>query len=170
YNTNSYDPNPSQFTAIGALFGDVGFYARLRFLAQMRATFLLCEGDDGLYVLDQHAAAERVAFDRLRRAFAARAVATQRLLIPEIVELVPQEVAALEEASGDVEGLGVEVRAVGASTVAVHAVPQLLRRASPERLVRDIVAELGRHAGRPFGGAADLVLATMACHGPIRRG
>jgi DNA mismatch repair protein MutL len=146
------------------------FYARLSFLAQVRATFLLCEGPDAVYVIDQHAAAERVTFDRLRSAFASRGIATQRLLLPEIVELAPAEVAALEEATSDVEALGLEVRSVGASAVAVHAVPQILRRASPERLVRDVVAELARLAGRPFRGAADLVLATMACHGSIRAG
>jgi DNA mismatch repair protein MutL len=147
-----------------------GFYAQLTFLAQLRASFLVCEGRDALYVLDQHAAAERVTFDQLRRAFDARAIATQRLLIPEIVELVPAEALALEEAMSDVQALGVEVRPVGASAVAVHAVPQVLVRASPERLVRDVVLELARHAGRPFRGAADLVLATMACHGSIRAG
>jgi DNA mismatch repair protein MutL len=149
---------------------DRGFYTRLKFLAQVRATFLVCEGDDGLYVLDQHAAAERVSFDRLRRAFAARAVAMQKLLLPEVVELLPADVAALEEAADDVLRLGLEVRAVGSNAVAVHAVPQILGRASPERLVKDVVAEVTRAAGRPFAGAADLVLATMACHGSIRAG
>ncbi|WP_394833225.1 DNA mismatch repair endonuclease MutL [Pendulispora rubella] len=142
----------------------------LRFLAQVRKTFLLCEGVDGLYIVDQHAAAERVTFDRLRKAFAARDVAMQRLLVPEVVELSPVEVAALEERPEDVAAVGLEVRAVGTNAVAVHAVPKLLVRANPERLVRDLVAELTRQANRPFGGAADLVLATMACHASVRAG
>ena len=153
-----------------ALFDGTGFYASLEFLAQVRATFLVCGGSDGLYVLDQHAAAERVTFDRLRRAFACRTIATQRLLIPELVELLPAEMATLDERSADVSALGVELRAVGPNAVAVHAVPHLLARARAERVVRDLVAELGRAAQRPFGDAADLVLATMACHGSIRAG
>jgi DNA mismatch repair protein MutL len=152
------------------LFEGVGFYASLEFLAQVRATFLVCSGADGLYVLDQHAAAERVTFNRLRRAFGSRSIATQRLLIPEVVELLPTEIATLEEHADDVAALGVELRAVGASAVAVHAVPMLLARARPERIVRDLVAELSRADRRPFGDAADLVLATMACHGSIRAG
>ena len=139
-------------------------------MGQVRATFLVCEGDDGLYVLDQHAAAERVTFDRLRRAYAARAIPSQRLLAGEIVELLPAEVAALEENGEAVSALGLELRAVGASAVAVHAVPALVARAAPARLVRDVVAEVSRAAGRPFGAAADLVLATMACHGSTRAG
>jgi DNA mismatch repair protein MutL len=147
-----------------------GFYARLRFLAQVRGMFLVCEGDDGLYLLDQHAAAERVTFERLRKSFLARSVAAQRLLLPEIVELSPAELATLEEHAEDAMRVGLEVRAVGTSAVAVHSVPKLLSRASPERLVRDLVAELARTATRPFGDAADLVLATMACHGSVRAG
>jgi DNA mismatch repair protein MutL len=152
------------------LFQGAGFYASLEFLAQVRGTFLVCSGSDGLYVLDQHAAAERVTFNRLRKAFASRSIATQRLLIPEVIELLPSEVATLEERASDVAGLGIEVRAVGSSAVAVHAVPALLGRARPERIVRDLVAELGLADRRPFGDAADLVLATMACHGSIRAG
>jgi DNA mismatch repair protein MutL len=153
-----------------ALFEAVGFYASLEFLAQVRGTFLVCSGADGLYVLDQHAAAERVTFNRLRKAFASRTIPTQRLLLPEVVEMLPTEVATLEERAADVAALGLEVRAVGPSAVAVHAVPALLARARPERLVRDLIAELGHADRRPFGDAADLVLATMACHGSIRAG
>ena len=153
-----------------SLFEGAGFYASLEFLAQVRSTFLLCSGSDGLYILDQHAAAERVTFNRLRKAFAARTIATQRLLIPDVIEMLPTEVAMLEERAGDVAALGIELRAVGSGAVAVHAVPALLARARPERIVRDLVAELGHADRRPFGDAADLVLATMACHGSIRAG
>jgi DNA mismatch repair protein MutL len=152
------------------LFAQPGFYARLTFLAQIRRTYLVCEGEDGLYVLDQHAAAERVTFHAIRRAFAARELAAQRLLIAEIVELLPAEIAALEEYASDVAAMGLDVRAVGVSAVAVHAVPKILARAHPARLVRDLVAELSRAGGRSFGAAADRVLATMACHGSVRAG
>jgi len=152
------------------LFESRAGYGGLRYVGQVRGTFLICEGEDGLYVLDQHAAAERVTFDRLRKAHATRGVAMQRLLVPEVVELSPGEVALLEENADEVSRLGVEVRAVGDSAVAVHGVPDLLQRAEPVRLIRDLVAEVSRAAGRPFGGAVDLVLATMACHGSIRAG
>ncbi|MDF2692828.1 MAG: mismatch repair protein MutL [Labilithrix sp.] len=152
------------------LWSRPGLYATLRFVGQMRGMFLVCEGEDGLYVLDQHAAAERVTFDRLRRAHAARTVATQRLLVPDVVELPPSDVAVLEEHAEEVARVGVEVRAVGDGAVAVHAVPALLVRAEPARVVRDLASELSRAGGRAFGGAIDLVLATMACHGSIRAG
>jgi DNA mismatch repair protein MutL len=170
YSLPSSTAQPVGDSAAGSLFAGAGFYARLRYLAQVRAMFLVCEGEDGLYVLDQHAAAERVTFERLRSAFQARTIAAQRLLVPEVIEVGQTELAALEEHAEDVLRLGLEVRAVGPSAVAVHSVPSLLTRASPEKLVRDLAAELTRAAKRPFGDAADLVLATMACHGSVRAG
>ena len=151
-------------------YGRAVLYARLRYVGQVHGTFLVCEGDDGLYVLDQHAAAERVTFDRLRRAFGSRTIATQRLLVPEVVELPASDVAVLEENADEVAAVGVEVRAVGEGAVAVHAVPAILARAEPAQVVRDLAAELSRAGGRAFGAAVDLVLATMACHGSIRAG
>jgi DNA mismatch repair protein MutL len=164
------DARPASSDGETGLFADRGGYGALRYVGQVRGTFLICEGRDGLYVLDQHAAAERVTFDRLRKAHAARGVAMQRLLVPELVELSPSEVAMLEDNAEEVSRLGVEVRAVGDSAVAVHGVPDLLVRAEPGRLVRDLVSEVSRSAGRPFRGAVDLVLATMACHGSVRAG
>jgi DNA mismatch repair protein MutL len=169
-------PSPAPLAALAAnaaepgLFRGVGFYSSLEFLGQARTTFLVCSGGDALYVLDQHAAAERVTFHRLRRAFASRSIATQRLLIPEIVQLSSAEMAILEERSSDIAQFGVELRAVGPTAVAVHSIPTILLRSAPESIVRDVVAELGRMARRPFGDAADLVLATMACHGSVRAG
>ena len=111
--------------------------------------FLVCSGADGLYVLDQHAAAERVTFDRLRKAFASRTIATQRLLIPDVIELLPTEVAPLEEHARTSPPWASRCAPSAPSAVAVHAVPTLLARARPERLVRDLVAELGRADRRP---------------------
>ncbi|MFO0677774.1 MAG: DNA mismatch repair endonuclease MutL [Polyangiaceae bacterium] len=151
--------------------GRDGFvYSDLRYVGQVRSTFLVCEGRDGLYVLDQHAAAERVTFDRLRRAYDKRAPAMQRLLLPEVVDVGEAGVATFIAHEADILALGVEARAVGPGALAVDGVPQVLRRAHPERIVRDLLAELASAAGRPFGDAVDLVLATMACHGSVRAG
>ena len=152
------------------LFGRRNFYGQLHFIGQVRGMFLLAEGPDGMYVLDQHAAAERVTFERLRADYKGRRVASQRLLIPEVVTLTPGEHALLEEHADDALGLGLELRMLSGSAVAVQAVPKIVSRASPERLVRDLVAEVGRAANRPFQDAVDLVLATMACHGSVRAG
>jgi DNA mismatch repair protein MutL len=152
------------------LFGRATFYGHLRYVGQVRAMFLLAEGADGLYVLDQHAAAERVTFERLRGEYQRRSIAAQQLLLPEVVSLLPAEHALIEEHAEEALALGLDVRILSGSAVAVHSVPRIVARASPERLVRDLVAEVGRAAHRPFQDTVDLVLATMACHGSVRAG
>jgi DNA mismatch repair protein MutL len=142
----------------------------LRFVAQVRGTFLVCEGPDGLYILDQHAAAERVTFHRLRQQFASRQVVLQPLLFPAVVEVSAQEAAFVEENGELVLAAGLDARAVGPTSVAVHAVPQIVRRADAERLLRDLLAQAGRAGAGAYQDAIDMALATMACHGSVRAG
>jgi DNA mismatch repair protein MutL len=132
--------------------------------------FLVCEGDSGLYVLDQHAADERVRFDQLRRAYQTRTVKVQRLLFPERVECSELDALRIEQGQQELAPLGLECTRLGPTTIAVAAVPALLQRASPERLVRDLLAELERSGERAFADAVDMALATMACHAAIRAG
>ncbi len=145
-------------------------FSRLTFIAQVKQTYLLCEGVDGVYVLDQHAAAERVTFHRLRSSYRGRDIATQALLFPVAVEVTAQDAAFVEEEQRALADLGLDVRAIGPTTIAVHAMPRLLSRAKPETIVRDLIAEVTRSGGRAFSNAVDLVLATMACHGSVRAG
>ena len=147
-----------------------GPFGALRVLAQVRRMLLICEGPDALHIIDQHAADERVQFHRLRRSHAAREVLVQRLLFPERVEVSARHAALLEEARDEILALGLDVTSLGATTVAVHAVPALLRRAAPARLVRDVLEQLEHSGGRGFGDAIDMAIATMACHGAIRAG
>jgi DNA mismatch repair protein MutL len=149
--------------------GDVR-WSTLRFIAQLRQTYLLCEGRDGFYLLDQHAAAERVNFTRLRHQYQARSVASQALLFPVTLEVTRAEAALVEQHAAEILEVGLDVRARGPESVSVHGVPRLLQRAGAERLVRDLLSELSRQGGREFSDAVDLTLATMACHGSVRAG
>jgi DNA mismatch repair protein MutL len=145
-------------------------WSSLRFIAQLRMTYLICEGEDGIYLLDQHAAAERVTFTRLRREYQARSVPSQALLFPLVVDVSAAELELVEERQKEIAEVGLDVRARGAGSLSIHAMPRLLSRASPERLLRDLLAEVSRSGGRGFSDAVDLALATMACHGSIRAG
>ncbi|MFT3922004.1 MAG: DNA mismatch repair endonuclease MutL [Myxococcales bacterium] len=142
----------------------------LRALAQSKRLYILCESERGLCVIDQHAADERIHYDRLRRQFAAGEVKQQRLLLPEKVELSERETQLVESHAESIARAGIEASPIGPSTVAIHSVPALLRRSSPERLLRDLLSELTRTGERNFGDAIDMALATMACHGAIRAG
>src|SRR5689334_1324942 len=81
-----------------------------------------------------------------------------------------EDAELVQEKSEEFAALGIDVRVRGTDQVSVHAVPKLLVRASPEELVRDLVAEVSRSGHRAFTDAIDLALATMACHGSIRAG
>jgi DNA mismatch repair protein MutL len=145
-------------------------WASLRFIAQLRVTYLMCEGEDGIYLLDQHAAAERVTFTRLRREYQARSVPSQALLFPVVIDVSSEELELVDSRQKEIAEVGLDVRARGTSSLSIHAVPRLLSRASPERLLRDLLTEVSRSGGRGFSDAVDLALATMACHGSIRAG
>jgi DNA mismatch repair protein MutL len=145
-------------------------WSSLNFVAQLRHTFLVCEGDEGLYLLDQHAAAERVTFTRLRRAYQSRAVASQALLFPLMLDVTGAEAELVEQHVKEFAEVGLDVRVRGPESVSVHTVPKLLMRASAERLLRDLLSEVSKSGGRGFSNAVDLALATMACHGSVRAG
>ncbi|MEO8903025.1 MAG: DNA mismatch repair endonuclease MutL [Polyangiaceae bacterium] len=145
-------------------------WSSLNFVAQLRQTYLLCESSDGIYLLDQHAAAERVTFTRLRLQYQGRAVSSQSLLFPVTLDVSAAEAELVELRSKELCEVGLDVRVRGAESISIHAVPKLLQRASAERLVRDLLAEVSRKGGRGFSDAVDLALATMACHGSVRAG
>ncbi|MCB9593493.1 MAG: DNA mismatch repair endonuclease MutL [Sandaracinaceae bacterium] len=167
----SYQPAaPVPYVHDAPLLAEEGFFASLRVLGQTRKMLIVCEGRDGLHVIDQHAADERVRFDALHRAYRERAVPIQRMLMPDRVEVTEAEAVLCEERREELLGFGLDVAPIGPTTVAVHGVPSLVSRASPERLLHDVLVELARAGERAFGDAVDMALATMACHGAIRAG
>jgi len=147
-----------------------GFFGSLRVLGQVRRLFLVCEGQDALFIVDQHAADERVKFNRLRKSYHAGEIATQQLLFPQRVECTALEMALIEEHQDKVIKVGLDFNPVGPTSIAIRSIPALLYRASPERLFRDLLSELGHSGERAFEDAIDTSLATMACHGAIRAG
>jgi DNA mismatch repair protein MutL len=145
-------------------------WSSLRFVAQLKQTYLLCEGEDALYIVDQHAAAERVTFDRLRKQYRSRKVAAQSLLFPLMIDVTTEEAEFVSNNVALFSRLGLSIEPRGDRQLSVHAIPKLLQSHSCERLVRDILSECLRHGGRGFSDAVDLQLATMACHGSLRAG
>jgi DNA mismatch repair protein MutL len=164
-----------------AAAGDRLQFRELRLLGQFLASYLAVEGRDGLLLVDQHAAHERVLYERLRHQWLARGVERQGLLLPVNVELDPLEFAALEEEGDLVSRLGFEVERFGEGSVVVRAVPGLLAGHDPISLLRGLAEELQSSpggAGLASGsgdetrllGAADRIFATLACHSARRAG
>jgi DNA mismatch repair protein MutL len=148
---------------------DARGFAGLRVVGQLHNTYIVAEADDGLVLVDQHAAHERVLYDRLARPDAAPAAGGQVLLVPETVELQAREAEALERLLPHLRVLGLEVEPFGGGTVVVRAVPGFLAG----REVRPLLVEIAAGASAPDAPVqADAVLdfcrQRAACHGAIR--
>ncbi|MBD3764033.1 MAG: DNA mismatch repair endonuclease MutL [Rhodobacterales bacterium] len=143
--------------------------------AQLHGTYIVAQTDRGMVLVDQHAAHERLVYERLKRQMADRGVAAQPLLIPEIVDLPPADIARLTAAAADLTRLGLEVEPFGPGAVAVRATPAILGTCDAAGLVRDVLDTLadGGSAGDeggPLRGRIDAILSRMSCHGSIRAG
>lgn len=139
---------------------------------QVANTYIVAEAEDGLVIVDQHAAHERLVLERLKAAGAQGAVAvSQALLIPEVVELDEPDCDRLAEAAPQLAGHGMALERFGPDAILVRAVPAALAGGDVQALVRDIADDLAHNgAALLLEERLDHVLATMACHGSVRAG
>jgi len=139
---------------------------------QVANTYIIAEAEDGLVIVDQHAAHERLVLERLKAAGGQEAVAaSQALLIPQVVELDEPDCDRLESAAPALAEHGLAIERFGPSALLVRAMPAVLGKADPAALLRDIADDLAQNgAALLLGERLDLVLATMACHGSVRAG
>lgn len=139
--------------------------------AQIFDTYIISEARDGLVVVDQHAAHERLVYERLKTQRLAGGVARQLLLIPEVVTLDPDQVAALAENSDELAVLGLALEPFGADAVIVRETPAVLGKPNIKQLVEDLAGELLSDAvPTVLADRLDAVASRMACHGSVRAG
>ncbi|MBL8650156.1 MAG: DNA mismatch repair endonuclease MutL [Sphingopyxis sp.] len=138
---------------------------------QIAKTYIVAEAEDGLVIVDQHAAHERLVLEQLRGGMTGRAVPSQGLLLPEVVELDEPACDRLEAAAGELAALGVGLERFGPAAVMVRATPAMLGNIDCAKLVTDIADDLaGYDAALGLNEKLELVAATMACHGSVRAG
>ncbi len=138
---------------------------------QVAQTYIVAEAEDGLVIVDQHAAHERLVLERLRRALAEGGARAQALLLPEVVELGETACDALEARLVELAELGLELERFGISAVLVRAVPALLGQGEVQGLVADLADEIAAYDQTlSLRERLDHVAATMACHGSVRAG
>jgi DNA mismatch repair protein MutL len=138
-------------------------------LGQIKGTYILCETPEGLGIVDQHAAHERITFEALRQAHAGRPIEAQGLLLPETLDLNHAEAEILEHLLDDMGRMGLVVEPFGGTTFVIKSVPVILGSGSVAQMVRDVVeriAEVG--FGRGMEAAIEACLITIACHHSIR--
>jgi DNA mismatch repair protein MutL len=137
----------------------------------LHGTYIVTQTADGVVIVDQHAAHERLVYERLKAARATQGIARQMLLVPEVVELDPVEADRIAASAGDLEGLGLVVEAFGPGAVLVREAPTELAGGNLRQLVHDVAEALaGEDGTASLTARLDHVLATMACHNSVRAG
>ena len=139
--------------------------------AQVHENYIIAQTATGMVIVDQHAAHERLVYERLKRQLSENGVAAQALLIPEIVDLSPTDATRLLDAAADLARLGLTIEPFGGNAIAVREVPAMLGQVSAAALLRDVLDELS-DLGQSISLQSKLeaILSRMACHGSIRSG
>ncbi|WP_227383561.1 DNA mismatch repair endonuclease MutL [Microvirga rosea] len=141
--------------------------------AQIHGTYIVAQTPDGIVIVDQHAAHERLVYERLKRERAASGISRQLLLIPEVVDLDPVDADRVMAEAPTLESLGLVLEPFGPGALLVREVPSALAGGRIKALVQDVadaLAEWGQGAGSPLEERLDAVLSRMSCHGSVRAG
>ncbi len=139
--------------------------------AQVHENYIIAQTATGLVIVDQHAAHERLVYERLKRQMAETGIKAQALLIPEIVELSPSDAALILSHAEDLARLGLGVEAFGGGAVAVREMPAALGQAPAAALLRDVLDELNDlGTSHLVQSRIEAILSRMACHGSVRSG
>ena len=139
--------------------------------AQVHETYIVAQTRDGVVIVDQHAAHERLVYERMKGELEAGGVARQALLLPEVVELDPAEADRVLERAEELAGLGLVIEGFGPGAVLVRETPALLGETDAAGLIRDIADDLAENgAALALGERLQAVCSTMACHGSVRAG
>ncbi len=145
------------------------YFADLTVIGQYKGTYIICEADDGLILIDQHAAHERIVFETLKRQADEHRPAVQRLLLPETIDLGFREAQILEKLAPELDRYGLEIEPFGGNTFVVKSMPTLLHSGDIPALITELAektAEIGIAAG--MEKILDECLMVMACHNAIR--
>jgi DNA mismatch repair protein MutL len=148
-----------------------GFFSRLVYVGQVARCYLVCQSPRAMHVIDQHAAHERVVYERLRARYSAGRVDAQRLLFPMQVTLDPTLARAATEFTETINRMGFVLEPFGGSDWLVSEVPVLLADRDPCTILKDVLSELGDVGhSRQVEAHIEHLLATMACHASVRSG
>jgi DNA mismatch repair protein MutL len=139
-------------------------------IAQLHGIYILSQTQDGMIIVDMHAAHERITYEALKQAFDENGLVSQPLLLPVILHVNRREAALVEEATSIFDQLGLGVQRWGPEAIRIEHVPAILYRASHEDLVRNVLSDLAAvGTSDRINEARDKLLATMACHGQSER-
>ena len=149
----------------------IPIYSRLRVVGQLFAGYIALEGDDGLILVDQHAAHERVTFEKLRAELRAGGIRVQAMLTPVPIELSPARAPQVHQALGEFRAMGFELEPFGAATLLLKGAPAVFGADGGARLLVEMIDAMGEDGFRSGGATAfEELLKQLACHGSVRVG
>ncbi len=153
--------------------GTLNHLGSLKALGQLRESFILAAGDDGLWIIDQHVAHERVLFEKILRERNVENVQRQRLLMPMLVELKPWQMVVFAQIAEELERNGFEVEPFGPQTLAVKAAPVGLEGAALERMLAEVIEQSSEEAteteqNENLKALRTRIAASIACHSAIK--
>lgn len=138
---------------------------------QVHENYIFAQTSDGIVIVDQHAAHERLVYERLKTLMAEKAVPAQGLLIPEVVDLSPDEAARLLARAEDLDRMGLRIEPFGPGAIAVRETPAILGEVNATALIHDILDELSDLGdSQLLQERIEAILSRMACHGSVRSG
>jgi DNA mismatch repair protein MutL len=138
-------------------------------IAQLHGIYVLAQNQHGLILVDMHAAHERITYERLKQSFDQGHIVSQPLLVPEALALSEREVNCLDDNKEMLARFGLEVQRISDETVAIRAVPAILKNSEVEQMLRDIVSDLLMHGATSLlEEKSNELLSSMACHGSVR--
>jgi DNA mismatch repair protein MutL len=160
---------PSQGNLVATIRPGTVAFSHMRPIGQFQETYLLAEAGDDLFIIDQHAAHERIFYEKLKRQTQSREFDIQQLLFPVSIELSHREQAVLEDSLDMLRQYGLELEPFGGTTYLLKAVPALLTKADYKKLLYDIIDQLSEDKNTTsIEQKLDEVLILMACHAAIR--
>jgi DNA mismatch repair protein MutL len=140
-------------------------------LGQIQGTYILCEGKESLIFIDQHAAHERILFEKFKNEYENRSVISEKLLLPILLELSVEESYILESAGEALKEIGFEIEPAGEKLFAIRSIPSFIEQRDPKEIVRGILDELSSLEKEGKGkveGTTHTLLITLACHSAVR--
>ncbi len=142
----------------------------LRCIGQLHGTYILCESENGMFAIDQHAAQERLLFADLKKQYGKLAMPSQVLMFPQMVELSSAECEVMEQHGTEIGKLGIDIQAFGGESYVIKAVPVILSHLAPDEILLSILRQFAASDGVTHSVLLEKILADMACKASIKAG
>ncbi|NIP39541.1 MAG: DNA mismatch repair endonuclease MutL [Candidatus Dadabacteria bacterium] len=147
------------------IFSDKGFFGSLSIVGQIKSLYIVCESSSGMILVDQHAAHERVNYEKYKKQFQSSSLQTQKFLFPEVLELTSAESAVVDNNLSLFADMGFELERFGDWSYLLRSSPALLKNGDWHKIIVDVIGELGENEGeKSVSDKIDLLIATIACH------